>query len=598
MPKTNIPTSLSTSTQIPVDGKTYKNTLSEITTVTAELAFTYYAGMVITVAQNNKQYIWKQGAIGETPVSNSYTYPNGQIVEGYDYSNKTFAFYEYIINSVTPGPEPDDRIIYKTDGINEAMPNLSMFKTTYQNLFSKKTQSSIGVDNYVTEFLHFRPLASNTIQIYGLSSGLIPNNENPIWFELYPDNAIPVGGPNSKYPGLQEAIDAGETKVILQPTPGSSEFIIETPINSDLEILIPRDLVIKGPVSGIPIFTGGTNKKQGVKLLNGSTLTLESPIATLNGDSEFTLVGEGIVKAENITSPLIKANIGNVKVDIKGIQLDTLNTTIGDFSEGINVNVSDVKFKSTNTTKSLFDISNATMKMQNIELDLDHAEPAPVIKSLNASVIDINNIKASGSITNIFTVAQGTEFNSPKISLNNSNLDSLEASSLFSGIDGNEGVYAANLKVNNTLFANDNVVTNSPSGIKTTNSVVDGTIPDNPGISDAPSDGNTFARRNGNWVEISPGTGGDVSKAYVDAQDLLLSNRIGDNVLRIEDLEAVTVDLTGRVVALEATIGTGLQRFVSRTVARDNGIGNNQMFINTNNNNEDKNTWFLDVVII
>lgn len=571
MPKTNIPTSLSTSTQIPVDGKTYKNTLSEITTVTSELAFTYYAGMIITVAQNNKQYIWKQGTVEETPISNSYTYPSGHIVEGYDYSNKTFAFYEYKASSGGVTPEPDDRIIYRTEVHNLEMPNLTHYRTTFQNIFTTKTVDiDPSSDNYKNEHFNLRPLASVSLNIHQ-AGGIDPNSFNPIWIEYYPENAVAVGGNNSKYPTLQEAVNAGETKVVLQPTQGSSEFIIGTPISTDLKILVPEDLVIKGPISGLPIFTGGSNKKQGIELLNGSTLTLESPIATLNGDSKFTLTGSGIIKAENITEPLIKGDIGNVKVDIKGLQLETLNTTIGDFSEGINVDISDVKFKSANTTKSLFDVSNATMKMQNIELDLDHAAPAPVIKSLNASVVDINNIKATGTITNVFAVSEGTEFNSPKISLNNSNLDGLTATSLFSGIDGNEGVYAANLKVNNTLFSNENIVTNSPSGIKTTNSVVDGSIPDNPG---------------------------SVTQTYVDNADLALSDRINTNVGRIENLETTTTDLEGRVVILEATIGTGLQRFVSRIVARDNGIGNNQMFINTNNNNEDKSTWFLDVVIL
>lgn len=569
MPKTNIPTSLSTSTQIPVDGKTYKNTLSEITTVTSELAFTYYAGMVITVAQNNKQYIWKQGSVGETPVSNSYTYPNGQIVEGYDYSNKTFAFYEYKVDSGGVIPEPDDRIIYKTMGTNDPMPNLSLFETTFQNVFNKKTESTVNPNNYVTEFIHFRPLASNTIQIYGLSAGLVPNTENPVWFELYPENAVAVGGNNSKYPTLQEAVNAGETKVVLQPAPGSSEFVIGTPISTDLKIIVPGDLVIKGPISGLPIFKGGANKKQGIELLNGSTLTLESPIATLNGDSKFTLAGSGIIKAENITAPLIKGDIGNVKVDIKGLQLETLNTTIGNFSEGINVNISDVKFKSTNTTKSLFDVSNATMKMQNIELDLNHAEPAPVIQSLNASVIDINNIKASGSITNVFTVAQGTEFNSPKISLNNSNLDSLEATSLFSGITGDEGVYADNLKVNNTLFKSDDLITNSVTGIKTTNSVVDGTIPDNPG---------------------------SVTQTYVDNADSALSDRINANVGRIESLKKTIADLEVRVTTLEnGGIGV-LPQYTNRKLANAT-LPNFSLFINTNGNNENKNTWFVDTAI-
>lgn len=585
MPKTNIPTSLSTSTQIPVDGKTYKNTLSEITIVTTEQAFTYYAGMRISIAQNNKEYIWKQEALGETPISNFYTYPANHIVEGYDYSNKSFAFYEYVINSVIPGPdpEPDNRIIYKTEVASLPMPTLTN-KTTFQNVFGyKTTDPNPTIDNYKNENFYLKPLASTSLSIFQ-DLQVYPNSYNPIWIEMRPENAVSVGGITSEYPTLQEAINAGETKVILQPAPGSSEFVIGAPISADLKILVPGDLVIKGPLSGLPIFTGGSNKKQGIELLNGSTLTLESPIATLNGDSKFTLGGDGIVKAENITAPLIKADIGNVKVDIKGIQLDTLNTTIGDFSEGINVNVSDVKFKSTNTTKSLFDVSNATMKMQNIELDLDHAAPAPVIQSSNASVIDINNIKASGSITNVFTVASGTEFNSPKISLNNSNLDSLEATSLFSGITGDEGVYANNLKVNNTLFKSDDLITNSVTGIKTTNSVVDGTIPDNPGIPEAPLDGYIYGRSAGSWVEVVGGTA-DVNKAYVDAADLDLSNRID----AVEGLEV-------RVTALEnGGIGV-LPQYSSRELANVT-LPDFSLFINTNGDNADKDTWFVDAAI-
>lgn len=94
----NLATSLSTATQIPLDKKLYVVTLAELQTLGQDnyKAFLYYEDMQINCVETHKQYIWReelesneQGGL----LINSFTYPINSIVNGIDYSERTFNFY-------------------------------------------------------------------------------------------------------------------------------------------------------------------------------------------------------------------------------------------------------------------------------------------------------------------------------------------------------------------------------------------------------------------------------------------------------------------------------------------------------------------------
>lgn len=100
MNKTNIITSLNVNTQLPLDYKTYvynENTLLDLG-LNQTKAFSYYVGMKVYCALQNKTYIWREYL---TPlelnglIPNGFIYPNGTLNTDYNYSNKKFNFFKY-----------------------------------------------------------------------------------------------------------------------------------------------------------------------------------------------------------------------------------------------------------------------------------------------------------------------------------------------------------------------------------------------------------------------------------------------------------------------------------------------------------------------
>lgn len=611
MANTNIPTSLSTSTQIPVDGKTYKNTLSEIITVNAEQAFTYYAGMIVTIAQNNKQYIWKEGSAGETPISNTYTYPNGQIVEGFDYSNKTFGFYEYNTSS-EPTPEPDDRIIYRVDGANKPMPVVDPSEVEWENIYVETTVGDADVNNYATETLHFGPIASSSLSIFRQPLSSDENSQNPIWIEYYPNTSggeTLIVGRNKRFTDvgyIKDILKDGDTVVVYPEVEGVALFPAE-PIDKNVTIIFPVDATIVKPDPSLPIFSGGVGKDQAIIIPGKNNVVINSPIIGEPTGGKFTLEGNGTITSTDSAYPIFTTGKGtgtSFDLTIDGVNFNLNNTQLGEFDEGSSVKIKNSSIVSSNTTKPLFTIKYSDFNIKASDFTLNNSGASSVLVADIGSNVLIDNTEIKGSVDKIVAVASGTEITAPKVSFNNTNLESLQANTLFSGIDNDLGVFADSLKINNTLLINDSVLDNSVDGVKATNIIVDGELPTPPG---------DFT-----------------TKQYVDDQDDLLSNRIDNlenqipvdlsayetianndiklankantsavNALsnRVDDLEDDIDDLDDRVTALEGGLPPmELQEFPTRVSASE-VLPDRTLFINTNEGNEDKSTWFIDITI-
>lgn len=93
--KTPVPTGLIIPSQIPLNNKEYflsESILSDLGD-NNELAFTYYKGMLAYCAEENTWYEWKEVEPNDnTLLPINFTYPNGWIAEGIDYSNKLYNF--------------------------------------------------------------------------------------------------------------------------------------------------------------------------------------------------------------------------------------------------------------------------------------------------------------------------------------------------------------------------------------------------------------------------------------------------------------------------------------------------------------------------
>lgn len=89
---TDITKGLRIPTQIPLDTKTWVAAKSSITTlgIGNQLAFTYYDGLKIFCGDTKETFIWREVGVGTGLITPDFTYPNNTIVNGFDYSLKTY----------------------------------------------------------------------------------------------------------------------------------------------------------------------------------------------------------------------------------------------------------------------------------------------------------------------------------------------------------------------------------------------------------------------------------------------------------------------------------------------------------------------------
>ena len=98
MANINLSTGINTLGQIPTVAKEYVVNLAELTTlgINNQKAYSYYKGQLIHCAENGLDYRWRE-VIDEDEVgllATHFTYPDGAIANGIDYSNKTYNLFK------------------------------------------------------------------------------------------------------------------------------------------------------------------------------------------------------------------------------------------------------------------------------------------------------------------------------------------------------------------------------------------------------------------------------------------------------------------------------------------------------------------------
>lgn len=98
MPTESLTTSLEHGGQAPLDSKIHKFTLTELTDLGNgnTKPFKYYDHMKVFCAENEREYTWRERKQNETDehlLTSDFTYPNGAIYEGFDYSGKDYNFF-------------------------------------------------------------------------------------------------------------------------------------------------------------------------------------------------------------------------------------------------------------------------------------------------------------------------------------------------------------------------------------------------------------------------------------------------------------------------------------------------------------------------
>lgn len=94
---TTLSTGLETAGQYPLNGKRVFLTLASMIDLGANnlLAFKYMELMEVVCMENKKTYVWREAESNEQgEIAQNFTYPNGAIAYGIDYSNREFNFFE------------------------------------------------------------------------------------------------------------------------------------------------------------------------------------------------------------------------------------------------------------------------------------------------------------------------------------------------------------------------------------------------------------------------------------------------------------------------------------------------------------------------
>jgi hypothetical protein len=92
----NVPLGYKTTTQVPLNAKGYagSETLLKDLGLNNNLAFTYEKGLVVYCTLEGTRWEWREPKVGEVGLlTSNFTYPNGIIAFGVDYSNKEYNFF-------------------------------------------------------------------------------------------------------------------------------------------------------------------------------------------------------------------------------------------------------------------------------------------------------------------------------------------------------------------------------------------------------------------------------------------------------------------------------------------------------------------------
>ena len=156
--KTNIPTGLNITTQIPLDVKKFIQNESLLSNLGQDnnLAFTYYDGIVVKCIDQNTFYEWREVLSGEENtglLSVDFTYPYNHSAFGINYSNKSFNFFqtnldiiipEYDCDNIGKSPTPlSEGHLYKEKILNGDV-NEFTFRTIYNNDGTIELTEEIG----------------------------------------------------------------------------------------------------------------------------------------------------------------------------------------------------------------------------------------------------------------------------------------------------------------------------------------------------------------------------------------------------------------------------------------------------------------------
>lgn len=457
MASINIPSSLKTLSQKPVDEKVFKNTLTDLSNYSESDAYGFWSGLEVKIGDTNKTYVWKENN-GDTGATPSFTYPQGHIVDGFNYGSKTFSFHE------VTGSEPVQT--YKTSVYNATHPVISIDMGYPKGLVRETSEETDPGTGEITQKFGLYQITSSTLSIrndvelptgdptelihieyYGEGAG---NNFAKIIGELPDDNFI--------------TNNPGKTVVVV---PDDSGNITKGPVP------ITEGVKIKFPVGGVIVGTGPIfNPKL------GETIKVGLPV-----DKE-TIVG----------APFLKGNLLGGGFEVSGGLIKNISTEQLVSVQNLSSNESSIKFN-----KTIFDPNETLLDIEgNVDMDLSEVSISstssiPVIKSTGAKVkitsskvsstnsskfievsdnaeLTLDNTTFKGVLNSVVDVKATDINNAPKVLLTNSSIKDLTVQEVFSTTTS-ANIPDNFVKINNTEVSNGTTISNNITKVRVSNTI-------------------------------------------------------------------------------------------------------------------------------
>lgn len=471
MAGTNILNGLNVTSQTPLDTKTTVNILTDITNFGNgnEKVYTYYKSMRVRVIATDKEYVWKPINASETAVSPTFTYPQGHIVNGVDYSNTSYAFYEDTSGNAPIGND------YKYKAMMTTEPYTREQGENTGSLDSSWSFTGPDENNDYVSNIGIRPIASRTLQVFNppnnIGWGGSANTAIPLRIELYPVDSVvvsPDGADGTQFEsieGVQQAVGRGEIapprEIILIPPRNGADHIRDfAPIS------FPSTVVLAPGVTFNPdnaLFTGTPNVRQGVRVESGAVLNLtNSPIVDAGVSTILNVEGTG--RISNMSGgPMIGSAITGIAgrsaspstgngITIQDVALDITSGSIAEVGADTTLRINNSAITSTVNGVPLITTDSANLELSNLSLDLNNMSGGSFIEVSGASDVKVEGLTASGSLSNLIKVGS-EEDGTSTVNVKNSDLSKMVIQNIVNSAKGLDQTDLTKYKITSVDFS-------------------------------------------------------------------------------------------------------------------------------------------------
>ena len=471
--------SLEVISQEPLDSKLEVATLNEVVSLGQgnEKMFKYYENMLIKCLENNEKYIWcdvTKVPIGSILVSQTVKYPINHTAYGINYSNRSFALYRVVAQTITPGVGKTYKFV--ASKVNPAtLPSNGLIDSIVESaeevvVTIKEIKSEDLFINYnpTTGSLHLNRLPTS----YKIRRIILDNLSNTGLVTRVDEGTIRVDTVSTALnylttPGITADINTTATFVggVHNLTTEFSTFVERYNVSN---IVVENGSTVNGGNAGEMIAPNITTdiRQMSLNINQGGNLILGDSSIRMSTNDRLAINGFGTLTVEGneggtvISNPISQAEGEESAIDIRDVRL--LKQSASKFiNTSSNINFNNVEALLANSEGTLItttnsrkvDLIGSTVSTLNTSLGRGFSAKAagsnPIVEVNGTSgLIILDNFKVVGTVSPLINIANPLA--TVEVDINNSDLSKAEGTIveiLGGGKEGNSNVNINNVKL-------------------------------------------------------------------------------------------------------------------------------------------------------